>query len=808
MGSSCAMASLLLPLLCASAASAAATSLVIDPRQVGPEFDGHGGLSAGGTSRLLIEYPEPERSQILDYLFLPGFAGALQVLKLEIGGDTQSTDGTETSHMHFRGDLGCSRGYEGWLAKEAKARNPDIKIWSLSWGVPGWIGNVSGNAPTYYCDDNIDYQIAWLRCLKDTWGVESDYLGLWNERPQGSTDYVVKLKKELEAQGFGHVGITVEATWEELIRKAVTDTDFNASIVAGSAHYPCNATENSEVTLQEHKKWWAGEDNTGGLGPDYHDLDRTGNWTGASCWGRKLNQHFIKMGATSTVAWSLIWSAAPGVSSNGILGTAKTHGFLGNGFLNATEPWSGHYDVPPVLWVNAHWHQFAQAGWRFLANATEEIAGGSGWLPGGGSYVTLVPPASDSGDGAQGQDYADGTFTMIVETLTGTCGSRCNTAPITADQTLSFELKGALASTSRVALWCSSESAVFVKQPAVTVTGGVLKLVMKPDMLCTATTLLTNGSKGSHPEAPASARFPKSYSDDFTNYTQVDTLARGFSDVYGSFAVRPTTAAHGSGGGSSSATAEREPRGQQLALTQVATAKPTGWAPTNLDPLTFIGDSMWTDVSITVKAMVNHSKTKKSEQIAPSPADSLDTAGAAAAARSESSAGRSSVMGGAGEAGEEEEERVRRQQTAAVVSRDVGNVDLRVGDPPPPPIQPDYIKVCGGCGDTSMHGLSYGCDEGCCFRIAYSGNWTLGHRGAAEGTTHGVISGFKDTWHEISVVIEGEAVTATVDGVKLGTVPGSCVAPTPIVFPGHGMVGLGCGAYHYCQFSSIKIEAK
>ena len=61
------------------------------------------------------------------------------VLKLEIGGDTQSTDGTEPSHSHFRGDLGCTRGYEGWLASEAKKRNPDIKIWSLSWGVPGWV---------------------------------------------------------------------------------------------------------------------------------------------------------------------------------------------------------------------------------------------------------------------------------------------------------------------------------------------------------------------------------------------------------------------------------------------------------------------------------------------------------------------------------------------------------------------------------------------------------------------------------------------------------------------------------------------
>ncbi len=27
--------------------------------------------------------------------------------------------------------------------KEAKARNPDVKLFGLSWGVPGWIGNGS-----------------------------------------------------------------------------------------------------------------------------------------------------------------------------------------------------------------------------------------------------------------------------------------------------------------------------------------------------------------------------------------------------------------------------------------------------------------------------------------------------------------------------------------------------------------------------------------------------------------------------------------------------------------------------------------
>jgi galactosylceramidase len=598
-----------------------------------------------------------------------------------------------------------------------------LKLSLLLQGVPGWVGNTSGHAPTYYCDDNIKYQIAWLKCLKESWGVESDYLGLWNERPQGSTDYVIELRHALDKAGFDKVGITVEATWEELVRKALTNSTFNASIVSGSAHYPCNATTNSEATVNASLKWWAGEDNTGGLGPNDTDLERTGNWTGASCWGRKLNQHFVKMRATSTVAWSLIWSAAPGVSSNGILGTAKTHGFLGNGFLNATEPHSGHYDVPPVLWVNAHWHQFAQPGWRFLKNST---SGGSGWLPSGGSYVTLVPP--------EGSAHPANTFTMIVETLVGTCGSRCNSKPIPETQNLSFVLKGPLASTHTVALWCSNESAVFMKQPQVTIMGGVLSLSMKPDTLCTATTLLSNGKKGQHPKPPPSGRFPKSYTDDFTNYT-VDMLARGFSDVYGSFAVRPT----------SSATPK------QMALTQVATAKPTGWAPTNLDPLTFIGDSMWTDVSIRVTAMIN---------------------------------GTNSTDGTDG----------------------TNSTELSSMDPPQPPAQPPYVLICGGCGDTSRNGLSYGCPKGCCFQISEGGNWSIG--ASKLGRITGVIKGFTDTWHTIGVDIEGGAISATVDGVKLGSVPGSCVPPRPIVFPGHGMVGLGCGGYHYCQFSSFGLAAK
>ena len=47
-----------------------------------------------------------------------------------------------------------------WLIKEAKQRNPAIKTYGLSWGTPAWVGN-----QTYYSDDNIAYQTAWVDCI-------------------------------------------------------------------------------------------------------------------------------------------------------------------------------------------------------------------------------------------------------------------------------------------------------------------------------------------------------------------------------------------------------------------------------------------------------------------------------------------------------------------------------------------------------------------------------------------------------------------------------------------------------------------
>jgi len=77
-------------------------TITLDGRGPGRTFEGLGGLSAGAGSRLLMDYPEPQRSQLLDFLFKPNFGASLQHRKVEIGGDVNSTEGSEPSYARTR----------------------------------------------------------------------------------------------------------------------------------------------------------------------------------------------------------------------------------------------------------------------------------------------------------------------------------------------------------------------------------------------------------------------------------------------------------------------------------------------------------------------------------------------------------------------------------------------------------------------------------------------------------------------------------------------------------------------------------
>lgn len=65
-------------------------------------YQGVWAMSANGAARLLFEYPEPTRSEILDMLFLPSMGIRWQGLKVEIGGDVESSYGSMSSYAHTK----------------------------------------------------------------------------------------------------------------------------------------------------------------------------------------------------------------------------------------------------------------------------------------------------------------------------------------------------------------------------------------------------------------------------------------------------------------------------------------------------------------------------------------------------------------------------------------------------------------------------------------------------------------------------------------------------------------------------------
>eukprot|EP00468_Gymnochlora_sp_CCMP2014_P005157 CAMPEP_0167756484 /NCGR_PEP_ID=MMETSP0110_2-20121227/9411_1 /TAXON_ID=629695 /ORGANISM="Gymnochlora sp., Strain CCMP2014" /LENGTH=223 /DNA_ID=CAMNT_0007642599 /DNA_START=123 /DNA_END=794 /DNA_ORIENTATION=+ len=178
----------------------------IDLSQLAQRFDGIGAISGGGgTSRLLADYPEQYKSEIMDYLFLPNFGANLQICKVEIGGDSQSTDGSEPSHMHTADDLDFKRGYEWWIMQEAKKRNPNVKLYGLSWAFPGWIGN--GTRDPFHSPSNLaNYTTQWLQGARDVYGLEIDYIGIWNER-RFNANYIKLLRKYLDDSNFKNTQI-------------------------------------------------------------------------------------------------------------------------------------------------------------------------------------------------------------------------------------------------------------------------------------------------------------------------------------------------------------------------------------------------------------------------------------------------------------------------------------------------------------------------------------------------------------------------------------------------------------------------
>lgn len=514
-------------------------------------YDGIGGLSGGGaTSRLLVNYPEPQRSQILDYLFKPGFGASLQILKVEIGGDAQSTDGCESSHMHNEHDEpNFHRGYEGWLMTEAKARNPDIQLAALSWAWPGWIGD--GTAwPFSNHTKTANYVISWVNGMKSEFGLVINYVGIWNERPYDA-EYIKHLRKALDMAGLSAVGIVAaDGSWN-IAGDMLKDKDLLDAISVVGVHYP--GTTSSADAIKTGKRLWASE--------DYSTFNDN---IGAGCWARILNQNYVNGNMTATISWNLIASYYDDLP------------FKRCSLMTANEPWSGHYEVPAVAWVTAHTTQFVSPGWHYLNS--------SGHLLKGGSYVAFTDPK-----------FLE--LTIVIESMSHN-NSVCIRPPLppyeVSAQSVKFNLDGSYKQTiTKFNMWTtnldktSTSSDVFVKSE-VNVVNGSVTIHLEPDQLVTLTTLET-GQKGNYGSIPASASFPLPYVDNFDgNGTFMEAF--NFADQSGVFELFQSGPSHGK------------------TMRQVVTSRPITWCDDSDSPITLIGDYSWNDVNVTADVLLEESQ--------------------------------------------------------------------------------------------------------------------------------------------------------------------------------------------------------
>ncbi len=460
----------------------------IDGRATGRVFDGIGAVSAGASSRLLIDYPEPYRSQILDYLFKPHYGASLQHLKVEIGADVNSTDGSEPSHMRAAQDHDYSRGYEWWLMEEAQHRNPKIMLDSLPWGAPGWIGG--GH---FYSADMANYVADFVEGARKSHRLEIGYTGIWNEKRGTDLSYVKLLDRTLRARKLPVKVVCCDQTPGEdqwgIAESVRQDRELSDAVYAITVHYPRRdgklTTPDSAKHL--HQPLWSSEDQ-----PDSSsNVILSRDWQiGGRSLAKLYNRNYLEGGLTKTEIWS------PITSYYDILAAPNS------GLMYANTPWSGYYRVQGAIWATAHTTQFAEPGWQYLDS-------GCGYMPEHGSYVALRSPNRKD-------------WSVVVETIDAK-----------QPQQAALQIGGGL-STGTIHVWQTNARKIFEHVADLKTQNGRVTFAFDPDSLYSLTT--TTGQERGTAEPPRDRAFPMPYREAFES-TAMNRAPKFLSDQDGAFEV-------------------------------------------------------------------------------------------------------------------------------------------------------------------------------------------------------------------------------------------------------------------------------
>ncbi len=463
-----------------------ADTIRIDGNILGRTFEGIGAVSAGASSRLLIDYPERYRNDILDYLFKPGFGAGFTYLKTEIGGDGNTTCGSEPSFSRTRAEMitpNYNRGYEYWLMREAANRNPAIELDALEWSMPGWFTGI-------WSKDNADYLVNFIRGAQQ-WGLNMKYIGgCWNEREYNRNWIVDTLRPTLDRNGLTSIKINspegAGKSWaicDELIK----DPKFRNAIAAVSYHYTDSymwrdGTERAGTNAFNcGLPLWSGE--------DFSLAGKT--WENTTYLAKNILKCYIRQKIVKVNMWCPIASMPDNACFSNV------------GIMKGVSPWSGFYEVWPTIWGVAHFNQFVKPGWKYIDS-------GCGMLPGDGAYCTYKSPDENN-------DYS-------IVIVSGA-----------VPQKLSFHISNL--SKTELHVWRSNSKSLFKKQLDIVPVNGTFAIAVDAESIYSITTT-TGQQKGMH-TIPKQTGFPTDYSDNFEKYSlkQAPLSPNYFYDNSGAFEI-------------------------------------------------------------------------------------------------------------------------------------------------------------------------------------------------------------------------------------------------------------------------------
>lgn len=464
----------------------AQTKIVLDDADSGRVFEGLGAISQGGTSRNFIDYPDKQKSEILDYMFKPKFGANLQHFKVEICGGENGTCGSEPTHALTREELADPkpRGFEFWLMAEARKRNPQVMLDCLPWSYPYWVSSP-------FSQDSADWYVAFLDVAKKHYGLKMDWVAAaWNEHGTDINWIAKILRPTLDAHGYADVKLQApdenNKSWlifDEMEKNPVA----NKVLKAVGYHYPSGwgpqleleEKHATEKAIASGMPLWSSEEFT------YSGK----TWEKSMLLAQCYNKNYIRSRITKTVVWCMLSGIYPGI------------GYSGVGLMEAQTPWSGYYEVWPATWITAHTTQFADPGWHYMDKACAKIVPFT-W---GGSYVTLRNPKT-------------GDWSMIV----------CTDKPTN----LQVQVAGKLAK-GDVHVWKSNEKIQFIEEKTICLSNNGFIVALEGNSVYTLSTT-TGQKKGAHPAPPPASDFPLPYTDDFESYT-AGVIPKYLCDQKGSF---------------------------------------------------------------------------------------------------------------------------------------------------------------------------------------------------------------------------------------------------------------------------------